>query len=331
MKNNKPRRARVYVGNIRHSWVTALVAAGAVLVLVGGTAWLFRSVGSDTPVATTAVVGQSSVGDSPENPTPVGERMLVGGWNLRVVGSTPSGSELFGVKVTAGNYRDGSTTIASGVSLSARTETGETLAPVRAGCPDVLSVDQAIASDATLEGFVCFRVDPVSVAGLLLVAEAVDSPTPHRVYMATIEPGHDSGTVEFGPDELVAELQHQGLDAVVVDSPYARIGYMQRAIEVRILCIGDHEASLFVYETSALAQSDAATIRPDGNPENVTIDLIYGRLMWWARGRVIVNYNLAHPIIWASLTTVMGSPLSPDGTSFAPPPDPPPVSESCSR
>lgn len=58
------------------------------------------------------------------------------------------------------------------------------------------------------------------------------------------------------------------------------------------------------------AELDAATIRADGNPENASIDLYYGRLMWWAKGRVIVNYNLANPSISDSLTETMGTSLT---------------------
>ncbi|MGI9609873.1 MAG: hypothetical protein ACR2NL_06225 [Acidimicrobiia bacterium] len=133
----------------------------------------------------------------------------------------------------------------------------------------------------------------------------------------------------FGPDQLVAALQDQGVSTEAVDSPYGRADYLDQAARQQVLCLDGQEASLFVYDTLSAAESDAALIRPDGNPKNVAIDLLWGRLMWWAKGRVIVNYNFDDPAISGSLTETMGTSLSPQGDSFSQPPDPLPVSDAC--
>lgn len=285
---------------------------------------------------TTTLAGHPSVGEGPENPMRVGEPMLVGGWNISVVqGRTVSPVDTAGaadafydVGVKASYGGDRTTTLASDIARSAVGRAAQMYSP-RADCVDGVVINQPVQPDSVVEGFVCFDVDSSDADGLLLVVEAVDSPVPHRVFLATIPP-QDLDHEAFGPVELVAALQAKGVDASVRPSPYGRTtGYMNRSSDEQILCLNQQEANLFIYATVAGAESDAETIRADGDPENVSIDLYYGRLMWWAEGRVIVNYNLADSSVSDALTETMGTSLSPSGSFFGDPPDPLPVSDVC--
>lgn len=266
----------------------------------------------------------------------VGEPMLVNGWNISVVqgrigpaADAAEGSAAgYDVSVKALNWGDATTTLASDVALSALGRSGR-IYRTASGCVEGLAVNREVNPDGVVEGFVCFVVDAADADGLILVVEAIASPVPHRVYLATIPPG-DLELGGFGPEELVAALQATGVEASARPSPYGRTtGYMNRSAHERILCLDGQEANLFIYDTDQLREMDTATLRPDGNPENTAIDLYYGTLMWWAKGRVIVNYNFADPHIADSLTEAMGASVTPDGDSFAEPPVPLPDSEVC--
>lgn len=182
---------------------------------------------------TTTLAGQPSVGEGPESPMRVGEPMSVGGWNISVVQGrtvtpleTAEGTEVrYGVGVKATYGRDGTTTLSSDVALSAVGPSARVYTP-QPDCVDVVPFNQPVQPDSVVEGFVCFDVDSSDAGGLLLVVEAVDSPVPHRVFLATIPP-QDLDHEGFGPAELVAALQANGVDASVRPSPYERTtGYM---------------------------------------------------------------------------------------------------------
>jgi len=262
--------------------------------------------------------------------------MLVGGWDISVVegrvgsvaAATPGSDVAYDIGVKAVNGGDGTTTLAAEVAVSALGGSGRVY-NAASECAEGVVFNGMVQPDSVVEGFVCFVVEPADADGLILVVEAIASPVPRRVYLATIPP-QDLDLEGFGPVELVAALQATGVDASVRPSPYARTtGYMNRSAHEQVLCLDQQEATLFVYNTDQLRELDAATIRPDGNPENAAIDLYYGTLMWWAKGRVIVNYNFADQRIADSLTDAMGASVSPDGDSFAEPPVPLPESEVC--
>ncbi len=91
-----------------------------------------------------------------------------------------------------------------------------------------------------------------------------------------------------------------------------------------------NEPRLYEYATDELRQADSATILPTGGFEAGHFDLIYGRVMFWARGRIIVNYNLGDPHYWSVLIAELGEPLTPASIAVGDPPDPMPPSELCS-
>ena len=133
----------------------------------------------------------------------------------------------------------------------------------------------------------------------------------------------------FTSAELAAELRDKGVDATTRPSPYVRLEEMAGAESVALLCLDGQEAQAYEYGSTAAREADQARIRPTGNLEDTVIDLLWGRLGWWARGRVIVSYHWNDPAIRRALTDVAGEPLSRDGNSFGPPPDPLPESRFC--
>ncbi|MFQ5554807.1 MAG: hypothetical protein ACE5GC_05485 [Acidimicrobiia bacterium] len=277
---------------------------------------------------TTNAPGRPSPGDGPENPMRMGTAMLVGGWDITVVGGRIDEQRTWDVKLTASFAGNGTTTFATDVTLRGLGDDGRLLLPVRQGCADGLPFDRAVRPDATIEGHVCFPIDPDAASSIQLVAEATRSAVPDRVFLATPSPA-DLAADGFGTDDLVAALAAEDVEARILRSPYGRTWYMAGASEQRILCLDEQEAMLWEYTTPETAAADAATILPEGRPESGFIDLYHGTLMWWARGTVVVNYNFADRAVWDVLTKVLGPTLSPDGNEFRAPPDPLPPSDSC--
>ncbi len=264
---------------------------------------------------------------------PMGDPVAVGGWDVRVVGSqldrgeTGSNLAVVAVQLSAWFSGNDTSTLDDGLELAAVALSGRRYAPNFAKCDDGLEVYRSLQPDQSIQGFVCFFVESADAADLLLELTARDS-SGEPVLMETIS-GTNGGD-DFGPDELVEALIDSGVHAILVDSPYERSGMIPGATKEWVLCLDGQDSQLYEYATDQLREAVSATIQPNGNPENGFIDLYYGRLMWWAKGRVLVNYNFDDPTLSGNLTTALGETISPQATRFTDPPDPLPASDLCS-
>ena len=300
-------------------------------------------IGSTSPAVRLALalvtVALLSACDTGSDPTgdggagvPVGEAVQVARWGVRVVGARDGGSPdadapraRVDVKLTASYLGEGTSTFADDIAASAYGVSGAAYDPSSISCSDALAVARPTDSDGMVEGFVCFSVEMADSAGLQLLLTPIRGGAP--VTMNTIvQPEAD----DFGPDELVDQLIGGGFDAHVVSSPYDRSPFLPRARSELVLCLNGQESQLHEYATAVLRQADSNQILPSGQFVNGIVDLSYGRLMWWAKGRVIVNYNFADPDVWDALAAVLGETVSPEAGTFGAPPDPLPTSDLCS-
>ncbi len=267
------------------------------------------------------------------NAVPVGAAVSVAGWDVRVVGSradgvtTGSERESYDVQLFVRFSGDGTTTIANDIELSAVAASGDRYPADFSDCQGGLAVDRPLQPDQSIEGFVCFTVDREDAIGLQLVLTPKEGGGP-TVAMETVTPGGPADD-DFGPERAVTALIDAGVDAELVDSPYARSGIIPGYANQYVLCLDGQESQLYEYATEQLREAESSRILPDGNTRGSYTDLYYGRLMWWATGRVLVNYNFADPGLSEKLTTALGETISPAGTEFADPPDPLPPSELC--
>lgn len=235
----------------------------------------------------------------------VGEAVQVARWDGRVIGTRIGGSPdaeapraRVDLQLAAFFSGDGTTTFADDVVVSALGLSGVAYDPSAIACSDALAAGRSIDSDETIEGFVCFAVEMADSAGLQLLLTPIRGGAP--VAMNTIAQP-DAGADDFGPEELVARLIEEGVAAHIVSSPFARSSFLTRASSEQVLCLNGQESQLHAYATAVLRQGDSDRILPGGQFETGIVDLSYGRLMWWAKGRVIVNYNFADPQILDSL------------------------------
>lgn len=95
------------------------------------------------------------------------------------------------------------------------------------------------------------------------------------------------GTVEdaFGPNELVASLQARGTTVSMEPWPYES-PIVPVSGELQLLCIDQREMMLAVYPTTSARVAEADVAPPRSNAE---IDLDWGAIGWWARGRVLIS------------------------------------------
>ena len=101
------------------------------------------------------------------------------------------------------------------------------------------------------------------------------------------------------------------------------------AADRRVLCIEGQEATIHEYPSAEVRVLASGRITPSGNPDNGAIDLRYGRLLWWARGHVVVNYNLDDPSVIAALDNVLGPSISPEAGSYGAVPEDALAAELC--
>ncbi len=139
-----------------------------------------------------------------------------------------------------------------------------------------------------------------------------------------------TGSDAWGSMELVEDLAANGGAVRLEVSPYAPSPFLPGATTEQVLCIDGQEAIVYEYDTEDLRREDSAKIMPDGGFEVGHFDLRRGRVMWWAKGRVIVNYNSADPRIVDSLSAVAGNELSPAGEATGDLSIPPEPSRVCS-
>lgn len=262
-----------------------------------------------------------------------GQVVSVGGWDVRVVGwrldqgETGSNLAVLAVQLSAWFSGNDTSTLDDDLELAAVAASGRRYAPNFAKCDDGLEVYRTLQPDQSLQGFACFFADAGDAGNLVLELTPRDrsgDPTLMELISRTAQVGDD-----FGPEELVEALTDSGVNAILVESPYERSGMIPGASDEWVLCLNGKESQLYEYATEDLRQTVSDTIQPNGNPENAFIDLRYGRLMWWAEGRVLVNYNFADPTLSERLTVALGETITPLGTQFPDPPDPLPLSELC--
>jgi len=136
---------------------------------------------------------------------------------------------------------------------------------------------------------------------------------------------------DFGPEDLVKVLEAEGAAVSVARWPYPPTLDGVTG-DVQLLCIDGREAQLAVYTTTEDRIADA----DDEPPEpQASIDLYWGAIGWWARGRVLVS--LAHipdreDETVHALTHVLGPMLGTTGFVFTSedPPEEIPSSVYCS-
>ncbi len=136
-------------------------------------------------------------------------------------------------------------------------------------------------------------------------------------------------STDFGPEDVVAGLADEGVEARLAPWRFSRFTFLPKVAEFHVVCLPSGQASLYEYDTAELREADSDLILPDGGFKDGHFDLEYGRTMWWAKGRVIIRYSFANPDYWNALTAVLGETLSPDGEFFGDPPNPLPPSEPC--
>lgn len=278
--------------------------------------------------------GGESAADGMDAAVAVGDVVTVARWDVQVVAGRFGGSpdansprERVDVRLTAVFSGEGTTTFADDVAVSARGTSGAAYGTSSIACSDALAIGRSIGSDEMVEGFVCFTVEMADSAGLQLLLTPFRGGAP--VVLETVAQPEE-GAEDFGPEEVVALLAKEGVAARLMPSPYARSSFLTRSASEQVLCLDGQEAQLHEYATAMLRQDDSGRILPSGQFESGVVDLQYGRLMWWAKGRVIVNYNFADPDVWDSLTAALGETVSPNGERFSPAPDPLPPSDLCS-
>lgn len=235
-----------------------------------------------------------------------GEEARTDRWDVRVVG-TRADEEGFAVGLYAWVSGSGIDSFSSDFEIAVRAADGTEHKP-SAPCAEPLDVNTTKQADEYIEGYLCFATLTDPPAQLLLTRRGSGDA------MALVVPPPPE-MEDFRIDDLLATLLDAGVDASIRSSPYARTFFPERQSLTRTLCLDGDEAQVYEFATSELAEMDAAMIKPDGNPSRGYIDLLYGRLMWWYRGSVIVNYNFADPGITAALTDALGDPLSPDAPS----------------
>lgn len=137
---------------------------------------------------TTTLAGHPSVADGIENPMPLGGAMLVGGWNVVVVGRTESSmsdkSVLVAVRIRAtygGSPERGS--FFRDVSFGA-TGAGGSQYGLERDCADGIESESGVIAREVVEGNLCFVADG-EIDDLILVVDARGAPRPHRVFLAT--------------------------------------------------------------------------------------------------------------------------------------------------
>lgn len=146
---------------------------------------------------TTTLAGRPMPGEGPENPMPVGEAHVVGGWDIAVrpqgadgtVGmfADPDGTLLAAVGVTARWVRSeagtvGTPVLSDEVRFLALNADGSEVAAETERCPDPLP--QA-GPGLLVEGNVCFELPPSAAGEIQLIAEGLGEVAPHRAYLAT--------------------------------------------------------------------------------------------------------------------------------------------------
>ncbi len=262
-------------------------------------------------------------------PIPPGDQVTVASWDVRVLATrtdpdrpVPANATAFDVKVSAWFSGNGAAMFGDDVTIRLRDDLGTLYPPRLADCPGALDIGRELTPDQSIEGYVCFAVDRTDELELLLDPADADP-----VVLAVPAPAPSE---EFGPSDLVAGLTGLGLDVRLVESPYAEHFATPRASSRQVLCVDGQEAQVFTYPSGELRRADSSRILPTGNPENGYIDLYYGRLGWWAKGRIIVFYALADPDIEQALTAVMGDTISPDARIVGTVPEPGRGSEVCS-
>lgn len=140
---------------------TAVIAALALVVIACGSA-------TDPAVESVGV--------------PAGETVSVAGWDVRIVGSRldratgeEPGREAYDVQMSAWFSGNGTTTFADDVAISARARSGTVYTPTVGECPGGLAVGDPVRPDQSIEGFVCFSIDPGDTASLQLILTPTDT------------------------------------------------------------------------------------------------------------------------------------------------------------
>jgi len=320
--------------------LVAIAAGFAVLVVLGGGWWLLGPAGSKPASHATQgpqaaiSAGQVGVSEAPSNAgVPAGQVVSVGGWDVRVIGwrldrgETGSNLAVLAVQLSAWFSGNDTSTLDDDLELAAVAASGRRYEPNFAKCDDGLEVYMSLQPDQSLQGFACFYADAGDAGNLVLELTPRDG-SGEPVLMETISRTAQVGD-DFGPEEVVEALIDTGVQAFVVESPYERSGMIPGATKEWVLCLDGQESQLYEYATEDLRRTVSGTIQRTVNPENAFIDLPYGRLMWWAKGRVLINYNFADPTLSERLSLALGQTISPQGTQFGDPPDPLPASELC--
>jgi hypothetical protein len=128
---------------------------------------------------------------------------------------------------------------------------------------------------------------------------------------------------DFGPVDVVAGLADEAVAARLAPCRFSRSSFLPQLSEFHVLCLPSGQASLYEYDSVELPEADSNLIPADGRVQGRPLRSRIRRTMWWAKGRVIVEYGVADPDHWNALTAVLGGTLSPDSESFGDPPNPP--------
>ena len=163
-------------------------------------------------------------------------------------------SRSFDVQVSAWFAADGATIFGGDVEISARGSSGASYAAV-GDCRRRLLVYEVVQPDQSIEGFVCFAIEPPDTDGLQLVMTRAGGAGDSVVMNipAPPEPTQD----DFGPDDVVAALREGGVDARLVHSPYGRSEFMERSTAKHVLCLDGQESNLYAYADGALREADS--------------------------------------------------------------------------
>jgi hypothetical protein len=148
--------------------------------------WPVADRGFDDLLSATTVEGQERVGNSPDNPAPIGTVVSVGGWNIAVTGLVAPADvgvpALVGVAI-AYVRESGTGNLFDDIAVTA-VDSGEEYELAQDGCPLALEQLEPGVPGVNLEGNLCFRVSG-GIAGLQLVLVARDDPSADAVYLAT--------------------------------------------------------------------------------------------------------------------------------------------------
>jgi len=143
---------------------------------------------------TTTLAGRPMLGEGPENPMPVGEGHVVGGWDIAVrphgadrplgMFANLDGALLVAVRVAArwtGDL-DPSPVLSDVVRFLALGVDGSEVGAETGRCPDPLPLT---GPGPLAEGNVCFELPLSAVDQIQLIAEEFGEAAPHRAYLAT--------------------------------------------------------------------------------------------------------------------------------------------------